>query len=429
MRRLGISLLMVVVISVLGAGWVMDVLFARLDKGDSDSLDLVTKMGYQLAAQIDGNSAQVLLPSKENDALNDEFVLLEQDELSLPSALQAQLESGQVLTLESGAGVVLYYFLSKSNQVLAIKMPEKSTNRTRLRLLLTVLFYLAIVGFLLLWLSPLIRRLQRLAVVAKQFGEGQLDSRISTQPSSNLHDIETEFNRMAQRIQGLLDDNRMLTSAVSHDLRTPLSRLRFGIDALAEQTNDSLQSNYLDRLSADLGAMEQLVEVLLEFARLEQRLTEIPLRSIELITVLTQTIEYAQSTAGCKIELHKPLDEVLVLGDERYVNMLFNNLLQNAIRFASSVVKVSVDVSGSQVWLRVEDDGQGLEPADRDRLLKPFERGNGPGGNRANPSYGLGLAIVQRIADWHGGLVELGDSQLLGGACISVLFTGTDKSK
>lgn len=406
----------------------MDVLFARLDKGDSDSLDLMTKMGYQLAAQIDANSAQALLPTTEGKVLGDGFVLLERDELSLPSALQAQLESGQVLTLESGAGVVLYYFLSKSDQVLAVRLPEKSTNRTRLRLLLTVLFYLAIVGFLLLWLSPLIRRLQRLAVVAKQFGEGQLDSRISTQPSSNLHDIETEFNRMAQRIQGLLDDNRMLTSAVSHDLRTPLSRLRFGIDALAEQTNDSLQSNYIDRLSADLAAMEQLVEVLLEFARLEQRLTEIPLRSIDLTSVLTQTIEYAESTVDCKIELHIPLDEVLVLGDERYVTMLFNNLLQNAIRYATGVVKVSVDVLGSHVWLRVEDDGPGLEPIDRDRLLKPFERGNDPGGNKENPSYGLGLAIVQRIADWHGGLVELGDSQVLGGACISVRFKGSDKS-
>lgn len=404
----------------------MDVLFARLHQSDSSNIKLLTEIGYQLAEQIDGSIDHTLKSIEVDKSTTDNLVVMGRDELSLPADLQQQLDSGQVLTLESEAGVVLYYFLRESNQVLAINWPASLHTRTGLRLLLTVIFYLAIVGFILLWLSPLVRRLQSLAVVAKKFGEGDLQSRISTHPRSNLHDIEVEFNRMAQRIQDLLDDNRMLTSAVSHDLRTPLSRLRFGVDALAEQTTDPLQNDYLDRLSTDLSAMEQLVEVLLEFARLEQRLNDIPLRSVQLAPVLMQITERVGQSSDCEIELLMPSTDVHVLGDERYINMLVNNLLQNAIRFARQAVRVSVVQSNQTLCVYVEDDGPGLQSTDRDRLLKPFERGSDSVNKVSKPNYGLGLAIVQRIADWHGGQVQLGDSESLGGACISVQFMQPD---
>ena len=421
MHRLGISLLMVVVIAVIGAGWVIDLLFARIDKEDISTIRLLNDVGQQLAAQIDANPNQELVSTDYIVESNASLAIMARDEIALPASLQSQLESGKELTLESDAGVVLYFNLPDSKQVLSINLPSGSQPGTGLRLLLTVAFYLSIIGFLLLWLSPLIRRLQRLAVVAKQFGEGDLERRIDTHPGSNIHDIEVEFNRMAQRIQGLLDDNRMLTGAVSHDLRTPLARLRFGVDSLAEQANDPRQSDYLTRISSDLNVMEQLVEVLLEFARLEQRLNDIPLRRIDIVPLLENIIEQVQDATDLTITLNAPREPVWVLGDERYVTMLVNNLLQNAQKFGQQLVSVSISTLGSDVCLSVEDDGPGLQVSDRERLLKPFERGDAPTGAKTS-SYGLGLAIVQRIADWHGGLVTLGDSEVFNGARISVSF-------
>ena len=104
---------------------------------------------------------------------------------------------------------------------------------------------------------------------------------------------------MAQRIQDLVGDNKLLSSAVSHDLRTPLARLRFGVDALSEQVSEPIQEDYILRISHDLALMEELVEVLLEFAQLDQRLNQMPLEQVSLIELLEECVQ------GCQTRMSK----------------------------------------------------------------------------------------------------------------------------
>ena len=133
--------------------------------------------------------------------------------------------------------------------------------------------------------------MQALTTAAKAFGEGRLDQRVQTHRHSYLHDIECEFNNMAKRIQNLVADNKLLSSAVSHDLRTPLARLRFGIDALDETGDEQTRKQYLERISADLTSMEQLVEVLLEYARLDKELADLPLQNIDIVSLIAGRID------------------------------------------------------------------------------------------------------------------------------------------
>lgn len=374
MRRLGLSLLLVVVIAVVGAGWFIDQLFNRLNKPDQ-AVSAAEVIGAQLAAQIDSDQRDlVALPEALGDN-NYKMRLISSDSMALPEALQEQLDSGHALALESEQGVALHFGLPLSKRVLIIELPEPNSPDTRLRLLLTLLFYAAIACLILMWLYPLVRRLQRLAVAAKLFGEGDLRQRIATRPQSQIYDIESEFNRMAQRIQGLVDDNKMLCSAVSHDLRTPLARLRFGVDALAEQATDSLHINYIERISVDLESMEQLVEVLLEFARLDQQLTELPLRLTPLVPLVEQCVQLHLQSTHRSLKLINQTTGPQIMAEARYTQMLINNLLQNALKFSANQVRVTVGHSVGKVWVHVEDDGPGFIDKDRDRLLKPFEKG------------------------------------------------------
>jgi len=417
MRRLGISLLLVVVMAIIGAGWAIDRLFIALNSSEQ-SLEIVRAVGTQLALQLDDNGQGLQFDDEIPEGY--ELALMEKDDLSLPPSLQVILDTESALTLESEQGVSTYFLLPETGRILSVSLPEPFD--TRLRLLLTLLFYASIASLILLWLYPLVRRIQRLALAAKRFGEGKLEQRISTRRRSQLYDIETEFNRMAQRIQDLVEDNKLLTGAVSHDLRTPLARLRFGVDALSEQVHVPMQQDYLSRISVDLTAMEELVEVLLEFARLNQRLTELPLQTVSLEDQLNECVEGLNPAGQTAIGVNVLAKQTLFKGEPRFLKMLINNLLNNALKFCSNAVTVTVTSNASELILCVEDDGPGFQDDDPERLLRPFERGMASRKKEGYTGHGMGLAIVHRIAVWHNAGVELGSSPSLGGARICIAF-------
>lgn len=458
MRRLSLSLLIAVLASIVAAGWLMDRVFVRLDESGNDALNIALSLGDTLVQVInrsDPAHAAALASASETDY---SVSLINVSDLGLPAELLDALKSGEPLVLESQINISLYFKLDSRDQVLLIRLPPTHSGNTNLRLLLTLLFYTLVAALLLVWLFPLINRLRRLAATAKLFGEGDLQQRIATTPESSLHDIETEFNRMAQRLQALVEDNRLLSGAVSHDLRTPLARLRFGIDALEEQLEGSIESasissrvgEYLTRINVDLSAMEQLVAVLLEFARMDQQLSELPLSRVNLSTVVQDCVDSLAATTTRKVHLELPDNDAFILADERYTSMLLGNLVQNALKFSQQAIRISIvdtadpgllavesdypkknhrtamsSVPG-QHRLMVEDDGAGFGTSDIDRLVKPFERGDATNSDKTVKSYGLGLAIVARIAQWFGADLELGDSDALGGARVTVVFDGVE---
>ncbi|MBX2878628.1 MAG: HAMP domain-containing protein [Granulosicoccus sp.] len=459
MRRLSTSLLVAVLISVIGAGWLMDRLFVHLETTDRDAVNVAMGLGEMLVELIDLGDPSHATALYTNDLSDYNVSLMDIEDIGLPESLYSALKKNEPLVLESSENLALYFKLEQTGKVLQIRVPAVSSGDTRLRLLLTLSFYLLLAALLLIWLYPLIRRLRRLAAVSKRFGEGDLTQRVPTSRNSSLHDIESEFNRMAQRLQGLVEDNKMLSGAVSHDLKTPLARLRFGIDALEERLSATTVINqhsdqvndYLDRINHDLASMEQLVEVLLEFARLDQQLSELPLAPVSLLSVVTDCVDSLTVNSDRQIDVDESIGETCIMADERYASMLVSNLIQNAVKFSRERICIKLGAgdksklkkaeghqagdfsmlepsngASRQVFLTIDDDGPGFEVDSLDRVTKPFEKGSALRDSRSRAGYGLGLAIVARIVQWFGARLQLGKSRTLGGASVSVVFDACD---
>lgn len=421
MRRLSVSLLIVVLLSTIGLGWAFDRLFDGLVKHENDSLQVYREVGTNLTNSVTSTAELKNIVSAWPLSNPIALRLMSAQELALPSELAQQLRIGEPLVLESESDVTLLFAVQNSTEVLSLS-PPNTESETPLRFMLTMLFYGGIISLVLLWIYPLARRLLALGRTARAFGEGQLDKRVSTHQRSFLYEIENEFNSMAQRIQSLVADNKMLASAVSHDLRTPLARLRFGIDLLDEAKDEKVRAEYQDRLSNDLTAMENLVEVLLEYARLDQQLSDMPKSNVNLAEVVSKSVDSLVVTDKITIDWKFPSDSFFIHAHVRYVTMLVNNLLQNAVNYGNSQVCVTLIKKRSKIILSVEDDGPGIPEEQRSDILKPFVRGQQNDGSQPGKGYGMGLAIVSRIAQWHNAQFLISESAGLGGARFDILF-------
>lgn len=428
MKKLSISLLLVVLLSILGLGQGVDKLFEQYQtESQGDELTPYRQMFKSIALtinQYDDPSSFVKSWHSRNDLT---LTIEPKNQFVLPRQLEQQLESGQVLVLESDSGYSLHILLAKHQSVLSLSISrntEKAENQV-LALILTLAFYFGILLMIFVWLYPLMRHLKNLSETAKAFGEGELAARISSSSSSFIADIEHEFNRMAERIQILVNDNKLLGNAVSHDLRTPLARLRFGIDAISETRDPVKQAKYITHLSNDISEMEDLVAILLDYARLEQKVGELDLQKLPLEQLVKSCVEAINTskvslTSEFECEQSPLRSNSLVLADHKFCTMLINNLLDNACKFGKTRAIVSVRSTHQHLIITIEDDGPGIAIEKRQELLKPFTRGNS---SEPNSGYGMGLAIVHRIATWHDASLVIGHSESLGGALFKISFS------
>ncbi|MFK7857374.1 MAG: ATP-binding protein [Granulosicoccus sp.] len=423
MRTLIGSLLLVVLTAIVGVGWTLDQIFERLANDNiNDEIQIYQEMGAQIAAILNTASdpRAIMTGDIKTDFLG--ISLHASKDFQLPPSMRSEFETGEALVLESDDGVSLYYYLPRNGEVLTITPTSHNTSSLpTLKLVFTTVFYIAVLALLLIWLYPLIKRLTKLSAAAKDFGSGQLNRRVCTEGVSYISDIEGEFNRMAGRIQTLISDNKLLSSAVSHDLRTPLARLRFGIDTLEDTGDPQARQKYTQRLSADISEMEKLVSSLLEFARLDHVLLDSATSVLQIENLIAECIELnSQENIATSLNIK---GKHLIKGNANYFMMLINNLLQNALKFAVQSVRVELTQLEKGSLLIVSDDGPGIPESQHRNVLMPFTRGDN---NSTGKGHGLGLAIVNRIAQQHGGSVEIGVCPDLLGARISVFFPSKD---
>jgi len=458
MRRLVISLLAVVLAASLGAGWALDRLFTQAlrtpEAGEAPATDPFTAwraLGRELAdLQADGQAsgqasgtgrdASVLAVSGGTRRVSAQSLALDD------AALLDALHGPYGLALQNGSGVTVYYATPGGDgTLLALTYPVRTANDAP-RLLFTLAFYLVVLGVVAVWLLPLLGRLARLGEAARAFGTGELQARVATRGRSELRPLEAAFNAMAARIERLIDDNRLLGRGVAHDLKTPLARLRFGIDSLQELDGPGaagavegpaapVRRDHLERLQRDLDSMERQLDILLDYARFEVRGAEAPRAIIDLRELVMKRL----ALFGPGTTFAPPPQAVTVHGNPRQLATLIDNLIGNARRHGDGLASVFLQVMPQEgCELRVEDGGPGVALQDRLRILHPFERGasgGGPGGESSQasrhgpgpgpgpgPGHGLGLALVARIAECHGATVSIGVSTALGGAAFAVRF-------
>ena len=431
MNRLILSLIVVALIATIGFGWLFDKVYQQYStQAHSQPLDnvkTIEQLGHKLAktlGQLPNRKAFVQRWNEGNDNAH-QLALLARNQLVLPQNLLQQIEQDKPLLLQTNTRLVFHYYLSAFDEFLTLSapLPAKTENQQTINYFFTVLFYLVLVLAILIWGYPLLRQLLSLRKVAQAYGEGDLNQRVEISRFSYIKDIQIEFNRMATRIAELVSDVKLLSSAVSHDLRTPLARIRFGIDTLQEEDDPELRRRYQKRISNNVDEMTDLVETLLSYARLDQTLLELKKDNVDLNELISQLVSKIPETAH-QITFQKAEQQALIVGDTQYLTMLFNNLIQNALTYCQSKVLITTSVKSNQVTIKVSDDGHGIEPSIEKDLFKPFVRGKERQVN--NKGHGVGLAIVKRIVDWHNAEIVVSKSPQLAGAEFVITFDKID---
>lgn len=276
---------------------------------------------------------------------------------------------------------------------------------------------------------PLQTRLQRLGRAVEQVGRGNLDVKVEVKSSDAIGQLAATFNGMTEHIRRLIESQREMTRAVSHELRTPVARLRFGMEILADTPDEEVRHQKLDELDRDIDQLNELIDEILTFARLEEGSPAIEFEDIDVVALLERLqAELTPISQDIAIEIDPQAladlapEDAIAEGSERYIHRIIQNLVTNAVRYAKSRVVLRYRSDGEQACIEVEDDGPGIPEADRERIFLPFSRLDD---SRQRPGrgggYGLGLSIVQRIADWHGGTVVILDGAE-GGALFRVCW-------
>ncbi|WP_417669898.1 ATP-binding protein [Roseibium sp.] len=250
---------------------------------------------------------------------------------------------------------------------------------------------------LLIWgMRALVRPLTRLAEAVACFGQETTEAvPVAEEGPREVQQVARAFNRMQRRIADLLDRRTRMLTAIGHDLRTPLTRLRLRIELMPDE---ALKQRNL----ADLNLMETQLEGALSFLR-DGRTGE-ERRKLDLPTLL-QTIADQYEDMGRSIPVSCP-PGLVVEGRSAELVRAFGNLIDNAFRYDERV-SVAAACEGGMICVDVIDHGPGIAPKDRERLLEPFERGDAARQMSESGHLGLGLATTRAIAEAHGGGLDL----------------------
>ena len=248
----------------------------------------------------------------------------------------------------------------------------------------------------------LVRPIQWIKEGAGRIGQGDLSYRIPTVRKDDLGELTVDINRMADDVQGMLEAKQQMLLAISHELRSPLTRTRVALEFLDD---DKQKRNILD----DVEEMERLITDLLESERLNTRHSKLQRSTVDLTQLvrgLTET-EFAQDRD--RIGLDLPADPVWYDADATRIRLLVKNLVENALCYSpagAEPVAVKLEETEAGVTLQVADHGPGMTPAQVEQATEPFYRAD-PARCRDTGGFGLGLYLCRRIAEAHGGTLDI----------------------
>jgi two-component system osmolarity sensor histidine kinase EnvZ len=287
-----------------------------------------------------------------------------------------------------------------SDGVLNIKAPRKRLYTGTIYLFVSWVVGTSLLLFSIaaLFMRNQVRAIRRLARAAEAFGMGREIPPIRPEGATEVRRAATAFNRMQERIRRFLAQRTEMLAGVSHDLRTPLTRLRLALAMLPPMPE--LRQDVAE-MTADVEEMERMVSGYLAFARGEGTEQAEP---VDLSSVLEEVAAGARR-AGATVELRVPAGLTLSLRADA-LRRAITNLVDNAHRHAERVAVAAIP-QGRSVLVTVDDDGPGIPANRRESVFRPFESGSSGG-------TGLGLTIARDIVRAHGGDIVLEDSPLGG---------------
>ena len=265
----------------------------------------------------------------------------------------------------------------------------------------------------------LFRPVKWMQLGAARIGGGDLDYRIPTPRNDELGDLSREFNTMAEDVQGMLEAKRQLMLAISHELRSPLTRSKVSAEFVEDET---VRQSILD----DLGEMEDLISDLLESEALNTRHAVLRREPVDPAEMVSSVVDTDFANRNETITVTSAADLPPANWDTTRIRLLLRNLIDNALRYnaeSNSPVAVTVEQLDDSVALAVRDSGPGIAPEHLEHIMEPFYRAD-PARARATGGFGLGLYLCKRIVEAHGGNLRVESTVGEGTAVTAVLPLG-----
>ena len=290
--------------------------------------------------------------------------------------------------------------IKSENEVIEFLVPKEMVSASSIRLfvLWTTLPSIVLIVIALIFLKNQTRPLVKLAKAAERFGKGDYVNDFRPSGAQEIRKAAYEFDRMAKRINRHLNQRSEMLSGISHDLRTPLTRLKLQLAMLT-------QKDLSKKMSSDIDEMENMLNDYLQFSKTQSQETT---SEINLSDLFNQ-IEDSFNNKNLEI-FHN--DKIILKGRPAALKRSFENIIQNGLTYGEKVL-VSLQKSSNRTLIIFEDNGPGIPEDQRKNVFKPFFRLD-KSRSLNKSGVGLGLAIVEDIINSHGGSIQLGNSKING---------------
>lgn len=265
----------------------------------------------------------------------------------------------------------------------------------------------------------LTKRLEALQQGVERWGEGDLTRRLPEDGGDEVAFLAQRFNIAAGRVQALLQSQKALLANASHELRSPLTRIRMGLELMGTRPGDA-SATAREEIARNIHELDQLIDEILLASRLDA--SPIDMGTLEAVDLVGLCAEECAQT-GAELEVPAGSTSLLVPGVAKLLRRVVRNLLENARRHAAGEVSLSLQADGNHAVIRVCDRGPGVPPEQRERIFEPFYRL--PGASERDGGAGLGLALVKSITTRHGGSVRCEARPGGGGACFVIELPAT----
>ncbi|MGS0674360.1 ATP-binding protein [Shewanella sp. 125m-1] len=403
MKRLFISLYLLLSLGFLGIGWALDNLWQN-NVDEKGALDAPLVALAQVLAKLPQDERQAMLESIQARP-NFPLTLLNAEQVAFSG--EQLVRADKVIATPYDINHELQ-FVAVGEQVL-MAGPIELDPEASLRNIYNIFFYFLLAFIALIWVWPLSKDLKILGKATKEFGQAKWNTRIKLTKRSQVLPLANTFNDMAAHISALIENQKHLSNAVSHEIRTPLARLKFALALLPQycqpESDPARREHFLDEMKLDIKEMENLLQELLTYASLETQRESLNFERCDLNSLVTQTIRRLQSHHPTPILFDAPEETIYLVAEPSLVERALQNLITNAQRFSIDDIKVNIAIDSKAVTLSVTDDGEGILEEDQGKIFEPFYRS--ASSKNGNKGHGLGLAIIKRIMERHHGEVTL----------------------
>jgi len=323
----------------------------------------------------------------------------------LKKSLEEELEINNIVLVDQGRNIILY--LNNHNKTLQIQLPYKAilNPTTDIFVLWIVFLTLLLLSISLIFSKNQIKSIIELADAAERYGSGESNYEYKPSGAKEIRQAGLAFLKMKERIQRQTAKRTHMLAMISHDLKTPLTRMKLQVELMDD-------SEEKEELRYDIDSMKHMVDTYLDFVRGEGGEN---FQEVNLVTWLKQYI--VNKWAKSNINLIAPEETAMVLIKAHSFERAITNIVGNAFKYANQV-DIILHVKRDKIIIDIEDNGKGIKKEERNKVFKPFYRSDQSRPLDNVAGVGLGLAITKEIITGHYGTISLGKSKKLNGLLV-----------